>query len=443
MTRTEERLADALHAAADTVRPATLRPLTTYYPERLRGAGRPRRRHSTWLIPLTAAASVAAVIAVSVIVATRSGEGNNPGGPGLGSLAGVPSYSGTGTTPPKYYVVSRWAKSPSGKITFQVRATRTGQLRATLPPLPPGWRLVPAISAAADDHTFFLAALRGNPCAGGAAETQFYRFGVTASGRVSGFEPVGRPIGDFVGSYAVSPSGAEIAYATPPNATLLCGSRSTVPPAREPAATVTVQDVASGRIRSWRNTASSAGPSRVSISGMGPLSWTGDGRTLVINYHWAPYDGPFYTAIRALDVTGSGGSLQRHSRLLYEQGKCRVCVYQALISPDGATLTAVAMSGPRGRHAVYEQWVLQMSATGGQPLRILYKSLRPGCGNDPALYGDGSGRNWILKSGVQFGWIKDQRLVALPPGLGFKMSNTPRGCPVDQNRVPNVMDVAW
>ena len=114
-----------------------------------------------------------------------------------------------------------------------------------------------------------------------------------------------------------------------------------------------------------------------------------------------------------------------------------------MISPDGATLTAVAMSGPQVWRGRYEQWVLQMSATGGQPLRILYKSWRPWCGSDPALYGDGSGRNWILMSGVQFGLIKDQRLVPLPPGLGFKISNKPSGCGVDENRPQNVLGVAW
>ena len=31
-------------------------------------------------------------------------------------------------------------------------------------------------------------------------------------------------------------------------------------------------------------------------------------------------------------------------------GKCGICVYQALISPDGTTLTAVAMQFLPGKH---------------------------------------------------------------------------------------------
>ncbi len=70
MTRTEERLADALGAAASRLREETLRPLSI--PPR-RG-----RRSARWLAPIAATASVLLVIGVVVSLAGRF---PGPGGP--------------------------------------------------------------------------------------------------------------------------------------------------------------------------------------------------------------------------------------------------------------------------------------------------------------------------------------------------------------------------
>jgi len=72
----------------------------------------------------------------------------------------------------------------------------------------------------------------------------------------------------------------------------------------------------------------------------------------------------------------------------------------------------------------------------------LFTSVRTGCGADPLLAGDGSGRNWILTSGVQLGRISRGHLVPLPPGTGFTLQDTPGGCRL-RSSGPHVMGVGW
>ena len=73
MTRTEERLADALHACADRVHDDRLRPLpalkpgTGREPRSERGGAR-RVAWRSWLVPAAAAVSVALVIGLAVAV---------------------------------------------------------------------------------------------------------------------------------------------------------------------------------------------------------------------------------------------------------------------------------------------------------------------------------------------------------------------------------------
>src|SRR5450755_1307712 len=67
MTRTEERLADALHASADRVRDERLRPFPSVEPDAGLGARR-RAAWRAWLVPVAAAASVALIIGLAVAV---------------------------------------------------------------------------------------------------------------------------------------------------------------------------------------------------------------------------------------------------------------------------------------------------------------------------------------------------------------------------------------
>ena len=379
MTRTEERLADALHAAAETVQRATLRPLTTHDPERLRGADRHRTRHLRWLAPAAAAAGVAAVIVGSVLVARTIGPVRQP--------------SGLGPSPPRFYLLV--AMNASG-YSFQLRDTRTGNLLATLPTkMPHGWSAsstTPYVSAAADGRTFFLVSSRGAGSQGTTdvckdIATTFYRLSVSASGRITAFVPVGKQSRGLAGPIAASPDGRMIAYAA-----ARCNEAGPWHLDQ-----VVVQDLATGASRAWTGTKG--------ITNIQRLTWTRDGRTLGVEY--GQPDGTGLVAVRAVDVTKPGGSLQ-DSRLVYSQRHC--CRYQAVLSPDGRSVVAVTLRslGTQG----YQQQVLQIPLAGGPP-RLLYQGRRSATGPDPSLFSDASGRHWILISGDKFGWLSGGRLVPL------------------------------
>jgi hypothetical protein len=81
MTRTEERLQDALHAAASRVNDDRLRPLPALQPGPARNRERPRRAWRSWAGPAAAAASV--VLVIGLVMAVTGGPRTSTG-PGRG-----------------------------------------------------------------------------------------------------------------------------------------------------------------------------------------------------------------------------------------------------------------------------------------------------------------------------------------------------------------------
>jgi hypothetical protein len=437
MTATADRLTDALTAAAAIMPPDGARALSSPVPGRLASpAARPARRRMgrlrAWLVPAGAAAGVTAIILTAVTLAGHPGSVPAPGkgpaqapasaGPGITSLAGVPSDPGSRTPPPPFYVtIVGMGLSRDGRdlVIAQVRRTSDGHVTATVPALPAGWILGRSVSVTADDRTFTVAASTITVCPSSTpTQTRFYQFTVTGTGRVTGLRAVGKPVvGDMVSEFAASPDGTKVAYAqqgcaAPASAILYAG-------------VIHVMNLASGAIRSWHNTVSAATPARVTTQ-IGALSWTASGRTLVADYQWKLTDAPGGLAVLGLDATSSGGSLQAHSHLLFSQGDhCTVCVYTALTGSDGSTLTAAAAgsappqsSHPRTpRHRLY---VLQLSLVTGQPSGILYRSAASAGPADegglvPVLSADGQAQHWFLVNNPeQFGWISGGKLVPLP-----------------------------
>ena len=356
MTATADRLTDALTAAAAIMPPDEAHALSSPVPGRHASpASRPVRRRMgrlrVWLVPVGVAAIVTAIILTVVTLAGHPGTVPAPGrgpaqapasaGPGITSLAGVPSDPGTRTPPPPFYVtIVSMGITRDGRelMTAQVRRTSDGQVTGTVPALPAGWILGRSVSVTADDRTFTVAAATLTVCPSSTpTRTRFYQFSVTSTGHVTGLRAVGKPVtGEPVSEFAASPDGTKVAYAqqgcaAPASAILYAG-------------VIHVMNLTSGAVRSWHNTISAATPARVTTQ-IGALSWTADGRTLVADYQWKLTDAPRDLAVLGLDATSSGGSLQAHSHLLFSQGDhCTVCVYTALISADGSTLTAVAAS---------------------------------------------------------------------------------------------------
>ena len=437
LAATADRLTDALTAAAAIMPPDGARALSSPVPGRLaspaaRPAPRRMGRLRAWLVPVGVAAIVAAIILTVVTLAGHPGSVPAPGkgpaqapasaGPGITSLAGVPSDPGTRTPPPPFYVtIVGMGLSRDGRdlVAAQVRRTSDGHVTATLPALPAGWILGRSVSVTADDRTFTVAASKITVCQSSTpTQTRFYQFTVTSTGRVTGLRAVSKTVtGNSVSEFAASPDGTEVAYAqqgcaAPASAVLYAGA-------------IHIMNLASGAVRSWHNTVSAATPARVTTQ-IGALSWTASGRTLVADYQWKLTDAPGGLAVLGLDATSSGGSLQAHSHLLFSQvDHCTVCVYTALTSSDGSTLTAAAAASapPQSAHPRiprYRLYVLRLSLVTGQPSGILYRSAASnGAYNDgglvPVLSGGGQAQHWLLwNDPEQFGWISGGKQVRLP-----------------------------
>ena len=154
MTTTADRLTDALTAAAAIMPPDEAHALSSPVPGRPASpAARPVRRRMgrlrVWLVPVGVAAIVTAIILTVVTLAGDPGTVPAPGrgpaqapasaGPGITSLAGVPSDPGTRTPPPPFYVsiVSMGITRDGRELqAVQVRRTSDGQVTGTVPALP-------------------------------------------------------------------------------------------------------------------------------------------------------------------------------------------------------------------------------------------------------------------------------------------------------------------
>lgn len=391
LARTAERLRDTLTAAADVMAEREAAEVITPVPQR---PGRLRRARA-WLIPLTAAACIVVVIAASVSLTTNLARTGNHTRP-------FPT-AGPGTALPRFYVATDVA---AHQIQLQVRRTSDGAVTAVVP-LPAGWSLTGGISATADDRTFFAAAFSAKSCSA-AHEARFFRFAVNDQGQAGRLTVVGPPVAGIVGPIAVSPDGSRIAF----NA----GNASFVGPGKVCAggqaqgAAVRVIDLATGKIRTWQTLEMPPAPAGTSVT-PGAVSWMADGRTLAVSYVWpASSSGPqLSVAVAALDTTSGGGSLQAHSRVLWSQPqKCVFCVEEALISPDGKSLTATAIQ--QTAHG-YRNALLRIALPSGR-YRVLYES--PAETNSlPTFTRDGSGQHVIFVSGSQAGWISTGKLVLL------------------------------
>jgi hypothetical protein len=432
---TADRLTDALAAAAAIMRPHEAYAFSGSVPGRLaspasRPVRRPMGRLRAWLVPVGIAASVSAIILTAVAIAGHPGTGKGTvtapapasAGPGITSLAGVPSVPGTQTRPPAFYVsIVGMGLSPGGiqLMTVQVRRTSDGRLTGTVRGLPAGWILVRNISVTADDRTFTVAAQTQTVCPSSTpTKTRFYQFSVTSSGHVTGLRAVGHLItGEPVSEFAASPDGTEVAYAEQG-----CVESNS---AMANTGAIHIMNLTSGAVRSWHNTVSAATPARVSDQ-IGQLSWTADGRTLVADYLWVPPEGSLDLAVLGLDATSSGGSLQAHSHVLFSQNaRCTVCVYTAVISSDGSALTVAAASAapPSRRNPGTPRFylsVLQLSSAIGQPTGILYRSgASDGPYNNgglvPVLSADGPGQHLILWQDPEgFSWLSGGKQIEFP-----------------------------
>lgn len=430
LARTAERLRDALTAAADIMAEPDAAAVITPVPQQ---PGRLRRARG-WLIPLAAAACVVAVIAASVLLTTNlartSSSASQPAYPGSSICSPLPA-AGPGTALPRFYVTT---DVTARQIQLQVRRTSDCAITAVVP-LPAGWLLTGGISATAGDRTFFAAAFSAKRCpdqagAGGisyaAHETRFFRFAVNDQGRAGRLTVVGPPVSGIVGPIAASPDGSRIAFnAADGN---FVGPGTACAGGEAEGAAISVIDLATGKIRTWQAPEMPPAPAGTSVTPH-EVSWMADGRTLAVSYVWPtnPSGPQLSMAVAALDTTSGGGSLQAHSHVLWSQPKkCVFCVEEALISPDGKSLTAIAIQ----QTAHGERDALLRIALPSGRYRVLYESPAE-TNSGSAFTQDGSGQHAIVVSGSQAGWISAGKLVLLrAPGSALEF-------------FPGITTIAW
>ena len=413
MTRTEDRLTDALSAVARAVPEESLRPLIAV----------PARRRPVWLAPVAAALGIVLVVGLALAAGTWLSGSRSSGGP-AGSQAPVPRY---------YLVEGLEGGAPV------VRSTATGKITATVPVPRKANVSVVDILAAARGGVFFVAA-----AAPGTPGQRLYRFSLTRSGRVTGFAVVpGGVLGNrnrTPDAMAVSPDGSRVAvsfayaYAGPS-----CGGTGERPcPAPRPDY-IGIIDAGTGTRSVWRG---GTGPA----FGVASLSWTADGRQLVYlgqSCRRLQLDsevcahGSRTAEVRALNPAAGGGRLDSGPVLLRQSARYPY-IAQAQISPDGTTITAVVLTGRMSSsHGVRDMVppdlsVIQVARATGQPLRLLYqrnlgRTTVINTGPDfLQLSQDGAGQHWMLNGGLCAGhctdgfngWLRDGQLVPLSPVNG-------------------------
>jgi len=361
-----------------------------------------------WLFPLTAAASVVAIALGAVLVAHLAAPA------GKLSSAGKPAATQSTAQParPQFYLTATYPPSGPNVLLFQVRRTNGGAVTASrsISAANLGWG--GNLTTAAGDRAFYLGEYR---CGGGSTTipfTTFYRITITGSGRISGITPAGRPIRGMVTSLAVSPDGSRMAYSA---LYKVCASRGFTLPG---AGSVSVEDLSTGTVRTWQNTAGQPLANR--------LSWAPDGRTLVVDEfpHLTRRSG--LTVFR-LDTTSSGGSLRGHSTILLQQNSncSTTCVATALAGPDGSlTVLESQVIGQATRVQV-----VRIPAAAGSPRTVLYSKLIDAPLGSSAilteLFTDPSGK-WVLlwptvpvtgpgyPGFAEAGWLSGGRLHPLP-----------------------------
>jgi len=395
MTRTEERLIDALGAVGRSVREETLPPLPA------RGPAPGPSRWGRWLAPLAAAASVALIVVVVSAVHLFSGPGRRDHAIG----------------PPRYY-----ATVEQGGIV--IRATATGAVTGRAPNVPPGHggfgRYATSV-AAADGGREFFAALSGM-AASHVDKTWLYSFRLTGAGRVTGLA-LARG-GVFSGllsanSMAVSPDGSKVAVVVYPP---LIPSQGAKP------AEIGVLDLATGTRTLWAGGLRNRGGLAATIPS---VSWSADGRSLVFVSLWCKTGafgsqycdaGAGYAQVRTLRLTPGGGRLSQGGVLLTDSRRYPDII-QAWPGPGGKSLTVVVLSAravglvnskPLGLRVT--QIPLAGGRLGGGRPRLLYSGAVDG-NVHVSLGSDATGRYLIL-AWARNGWIDHGRLRPLPPAGG-------------------------
>jgi hypothetical protein len=364
---TEERLRAAARAVAGTVPSESMPPLRlpAAQPQQAGPRGR-QRRWPDWLTPLSAAAAVIAVIAMSVAV-TR------------GPLSGPNARADAGPdgTPPYYVALTAAGHAGAAAV---IRRTATGAPVARVAPPRPsnGFTMV---SGAADDRTFVLGAQVTLPAASQsyapfgssrpeysyAAQnqmrlvtfTEFQLLRFDAARQQARLSPLHLPpVTQAVSGLALSPDGTRLAVAL----------------SRPGQLKITVSTLATGSSRTWAAHLNRDLPPWLPNS----LYWARDERTLA--FSWPEPAGrrkgavPLAESVRLLDTAAPGTSLLADS----------VTAPRVVAAPRvTGNLPALPNRGPP---ITFSGQLFPDGETAGYTLRVLGAYPGPGSGHDVRDY---------------------------------------------------------
>jgi hypothetical protein len=255
---------------------------------------RTSRRWVAWTAPLAAAAVVVALVAASLAL-VRAGPDPEPS-------RSVTATSGTAGVPPRYVALVTPQLNTNPELAdapaAEVRATATGAVLArVVPPRP--YVSFTAVTAAADDRTFVLAAGKTGP-PGYPPPTRLFVLRTSAAGKRMSLQalPAGFiPRHAFLHGMALSPDGSFLA------AQINTGQGGIV-------GRLYLLNLATGTSRSWAYR--DGGVLGAGLGGSS-VSWTADGKYLAYVGSGQPPQDP--ERLWLLDVSAPGSDLAAHSRL--------------------------------------------------------------------------------------------------------------------------------
>lgn len=365
MNMLETKIRAALRETGEEIAPGTAPRLQL--PGAPRRPGLPpviRRRWPAWLAPVAAAASVAAVVAASLAIAsTFHGHASDTGQSQAAAAHGAPPgpASALRLAPPYFVQLSHFNEIDGGRQA-DVRSTVTGRTLAKVtPPRPFG--MFSWVSGAADDRTFVLAAQRYWRIASGSAglpaqtrdnntPTVFFRLTFNPAGNAAQLTRIPLPqkirSSDLAGM-TVSPDGTRLALDLRKSVTI-------VTLATGHAQTWTWHG--SGWIGNWKP--------------FGPIfSWTADGRVLAFQQYGGPNDS--IVKVRLLDTSTPPGSLASTrvvttSSATGDSGALSFFGTNTLLTPDGRRIVTATEFSPR--HGPGYQQVTAYSVRTGRPVQF-------------------------------------------------------------------------
>ena len=410
MTNTEERLRDYLGAVADSVRPDNTPPLLSA------AALASHRGWRAWITPLAAAASVLAVVALTVALA---GKVTHP--------ASSPRTA-TAAAPLRYYVVVEG--NPAHPV---VRSASTGAVVARVPNALSDTGGPANVAAAPDDRTFCAAYLQAPYSSKTPNRYTIYSFRVLGQGQVTKPAEVKGGLVTFghllrgEPALSVSPDGGRLALAL-----TVEGSNDAEP--QWVANQIVVIDLRTGAHRVWHGGLNKVG-STVTIT---TVSWADNGRSLYFLATWCAKGGhgaacftsdpvpDSTTQVRALNLSTNGGSLDASRLLITRRGAA-----QSMVAAPGGRIDLLTLAGPHP-HWTDPQilMITQYSTATGAPRGVLYRHNYETppvyLAGDVFLTADPSGRYLLLVNGLQrnpgttantsafeLGWIHDGTFHAL------------------------------